>query len=334
MISVIIPAYNAAQTLPACLAALQRQTHPPDKIIVVNDGSQDHTAQVARAYGAQLLEQPHQGPAAARNLGIRQARGDILMLTDADCEPMPTWVAEMVSPFTDPLVAGVKGSYRTHQQERVARLAQCEFEERYDRLERLANIDFIDSHAAAFRTSVLQESGGFDPAFSQANNEDVDLSYRLAEKGLKLLFNRQAVVYHRHPATWGAYLRLKIKRGYWRMMAYRLHPGKAMRDSYTPQLLKAQLALMYLVLGLAGLGFVFPPLGWGAAAALIGLCFSAIPFVRRAMQQDNALMLSALVFIVVRALAFAIGVAGGMVGMFFFRPALSGRPEEALRQDD
>jgi len=106
------------------------------------------------------------------------------------------------------------------------------------------------------------------------------------------------------------------------MMAYRLHPGKAVRDSYTPQLLKAQIALIYLVLGLAGLAFVFPPLGWGAAAALIGLWLSAIPFVRRAVQQDNALVIAALVFIVVRALAFAIGVVGGTVGMFFFRPAL------------
>jgi len=327
MISVIIPAYNAAQTLPACLAALQGQTQPPGEIIVVDDGSQDQTAQAARAYGVQLLEQPHQGPAAARNLGIRQARSDIILLTDADCVPEPTWVAEMTHPFADPRVAGVKGSYRTHQQERVARLAQEEFEERYDLLERQATIDFIDSHAAAFRTSVLRESGGFDPAFSQANNEDVDLSYRFAEEGLKLVFNRQAVVYHRHQATWGAYLRLKIKRGYWRMMAYRLHPGKVVRDSYTPQLLKAQLALMYLVLGFVGLAFVFPPLGWGAVAALVGLCLSAIPFIRRATQQDKALGIAALVFIIVRALAFALGVAGGTVGMFFFRPALPHKRE-------
>ncbi|MBU4352886.1 MAG: glycosyltransferase [Nanoarchaeota archaeon] len=327
MISIIIPAYNAAQTLPACLAALQRQTQPPDEIIVVDDGSQDQTAQVARAYGAQLLEQPHQGPAAARNLGIRQARGDIAFFTDADCEPVPTWVAEMMRPFADPRVVGVKGSYRTHQQERVARLAQCEFEERYDRLERLATIDFIDTYAAAFRLAVLREMGGFDPAFPQANNEDVDLSYRLARAGCRLMFNRQAVVYHRHPNTWRAYLCRKIKRGYWRMMVYRLHPGKAMRDSYTPQLLKVQIALMYLVLGLAGLAFVFPPLVWGAVAALIGLWLSAIPFVRRAVQQDNALVIAALVFIVVRALAFAIGVAGGTVGMFFFRPAIPHKKE-------
>ncbi|OGO76275.1 MAG: hypothetical protein A3K41_06915 [Chloroflexi bacterium RIFOXYD12_FULL_57_15] len=322
MISVIIPAYNAAQTLPACLAALQGQTRPPGEIIVVDDGSQDQTAQVARAYGVQLLEQPHQGPAAARNLGIRQARGDIILLTDADCEPEPTWVAEMTRPFADPRVVGVKGSYRTYQQERVARLAQVEFEERYDLLERLSTIDFIDTSAAAFRLAALREMGGFDPAFPQAVSEDVEFSYRLARAGYRLVFNRQAVVYHRHPSTWCAYLRRKIKFGYWRMIVYRLHPGKALRDSYTPQLLKVQIVLMYLVLGLAGLAFIFPLLGWGALAALIGLCLSAIPFVRRVAQQDHALVVVAPLFIVMRALASAIGVAGGIVGMFFFRPAL------------
>lgn len=327
MISIIIPAYNAAQTLPACLVALKRQTQPIDEIIVVDDGSQDQTAQVARAYGVLLLKQPHHGPAAARNLGIDQACGDIVLFTDADCEPEPTWVAEMTRLFADPRVAGVKGIYRTHQKECVARLAQSEFEERYDRLERLATIDFIDTHAAAFRLAMLREMGGFDPAFTQADNEDVELSYRLARAGCRLLFNRQAVVYHRHSSTWCAYLRLKIKRGYWRMMVYRLHPGKAVRDSYTPQLLKAQIVLLYLILGLTGLAFVFPPLVWGAGAALIGLWLSAIPFVRRAMQQDNALMIAALVFIVVRALAFAIGVAGGTVGMLFFRPVLRRKKE-------
>jgi len=328
MISVIIPAYNAAQTLPACLAALQGQTHPPGEIIVVDDGSQDQTVQAARAYGVQLLEQPHQGPAAARNLGIRQARGDIILLTDADCEPESTWVAEMTRPFADPQVAGVKGSYRTHQQERVARLAQCEFEERYDLLERLATIDFIDSHAAAFRTSVLRESGGFDPAFSQANNEDVDLSYRLAEKGLKLVFNHQAVVYHRHPATWGAYLRLKIKRGYWRMLVYRLHPRKALRDSYTPQLLKMQVFLTYLFGSLAVLALILPVLAWGAVVSLGCLFLSAIPFTQRVAQQDSRLAIWAPFFISGRAFAFAVGTFIGIIGMLVFRPALSRKKGE------
>jgi glycosyltransferase involved in cell wall biosynthesis len=323
MISIVIPAYNAEQTLPACLKALNGQTQSADEIIVVDDGSNDQTAQVAREHGAKLLEQPHQGPAVARNLGISSSRGEIVLFTDADCEPTPLWVAEMLQPFTDPQVAGVKGSYRTNQKEAVARLVQCEFEERYERLEQLTSIDFIDTYAAAFRINVLRERGGFDVAFPQADNEDVDLSYRLARAGCLMKFNRKAVVYHHHPNTWRIYLNRKIKRGYWRMMVYRLHPGKAIYDSYTPQLLKVQIMLMYLAIGSTGLTFVFPPLIWGAGAALIILMASAIPFVRRAVQLDNTLVIPGLFFIFVRTLAFSIGVAGGIIGMFFFRPVLS-----------
>jgi glycosyltransferase involved in cell wall biosynthesis len=322
MKSIVVPAYNAAKILPACLKALQNQTESLEEILVVDDGSKDQTKQVALAHGVQVLEQNHQGPAVARNLGIDHARGEIVLFTDADCEPLSTWVAEMSTPFSDPKVAGVKGSYLTHQKECVARLVQYEFEERYDRLERLSTIDFIDTYAAAFRTDVLRCMGGFDPAFPKAVSEDAELSYRLADAGYRLVFNRKAIVYHWHPNTWSAYIRRKIKFAYWRMIAYRLHPGKAVRDSYTPQLLKLQLVLMYLIIGLSVLGIIFPPLIWGAIVASICLLISAIPFARRVTNHDYKLGVAALYFIVVRALALAIGVSGGLVGMLFFHPVI------------
>jgi glycosyltransferase involved in cell wall biosynthesis len=325
MISVIVPAYNAEKTLPACLDALRNQTQPPDEIIVVDDGSQDRTAQVARDQGAHVFEQVHQGPAVARNLGVHQASGDVILLTDADCEPVPEWIAEMMRTLADPQVDGVKGSYRTRQREKVARLVQCEFEERYDRMERLETIDFIDTYAAAYRLAVLREKGGFDPAFPQAVSEDAELSYRLAQKGCRLIFNRQAAVYHWHPSSWWAYVRRKIRFGFWRMIAYRLHPGKAVHDSYTPQLLKVQIALLYLMLGSMGLALIYPKMIWAALITLVSLSISAISFIRRAERQDKELANPALFFIFARTLALAIGVAGGLVGMFFFHPALQER---------
>ncbi len=331
MISVIVPAYNAAERLAACLAALKDQTLAPDEIIVVNDGSNDATSAVARANGVQVLEQIHQGPAAARNHGIRQAQGEFVLFTDADCVPASTWVAEMVRPLANPEVAGVKGSYTTLQHQPVARLVQCEFEERYDLQERKAFIDFIDSYAAAFRVDVLRDLGGFDPAFPQANNEDVELSYRLDRAGCRLVFNRSAIVSHHHPSSWSAYLRTKIKRGYWRMLVYRLFPGKALRDTYTPQMLKLQISLMVLALLFAVLALFMPQLGWGTVAALIGLLLSAIPFARRASQKDKSLRFSAVAFITLRALAITIGMTGGLAAMFFFRPSSPEAKKEAVR---
>ena len=326
-VTVVVPAYNAARTLPLCLRALTAQDYPASaaEIIVVDDGSTDETAALARAAGVRVISQPNGGPASARNAGIQAATGEIILFTDADCEPTPDWITQMVAPLADPQVAGVKGSYRTRQREVVARLAQCEFEERYDRQARRPVIDFVDSYAAAFRADVLRQAGGFDPAFPHANNEDVDLSYRLARLGHRLVFNRRAVVYHRHVAGWRGYVRLKIRRGYWRVLTLKLHPGKALSDSYTPQLLKLQVLLLAATVGLGLAGIAWRPALAGAGAALLALGVSTAPFVRSVRRRDRGVAAWAAPFIVARSAAFALGIAGGLIGLARFRPTLTAR---------
>lgn len=319
MISVVVPAYNAMAVLPSCLTALRHQTRPPDEIIIVDDGSTDETSRIAERNGATVIRQGHQGPATARNLGIERARGDVILFTDADCEPMSDWVEQIMAPLSDPQVIGVKGAYRTRQPQVIARLAQCEFEERYDLLEQSCQIDFVDSYAAAFRASALQEIGGFDPSFPYANNEDVDLSYRLARRGGKLVFNRAAIVYHRHPDSWLKYLRLKITRGYWRMIVYRQHPRKALKDSYTPQLLKIQTLLVDLIFLLLGLTIFVPSAMIIAMVFLTFLFFSALPFALKARRWQSDMAMWAILFVMMRALAFGIGVIGGCIGAIWVR---------------
>src|SRR5512135_1174235 len=93
--SVIVPAYNAASTIGDCLEALVRQTEPQAnyELVVVDDGSTDGTADRARAFDAvRVISALHRGPAAARNLGARLSRGDVLLFTDADCAPSDSWV--------------------------------------------------------------------------------------------------------------------------------------------------------------------------------------------------------------------------------------------------
>jgi len=91
MVSVIVPAYNAARTLGACLEALGQQTMPREQyeIILVDDGSTDDTAQIAGRYaGVKVLKLArNRGAAAARNAGIAAAQGELLLFTDADCIP-------------------------------------------------------------------------------------------------------------------------------------------------------------------------------------------------------------------------------------------------------
>lgn len=94
-ISVIIPSYNDAGYLAACLAALAKQARPADEVIVVDNGSTDATADVARAAGARVVDEPLRGIWPATAAGFDAASGDVLARLDADSVPDPGWLAEI-----------------------------------------------------------------------------------------------------------------------------------------------------------------------------------------------------------------------------------------------
>lgn len=293
--SVIVPAYQAVGVVGDCVAALNRQTLSRDayEILIVDDGSTDATAAAAERAGADRVVRLAQnsGPAAARNAGIAEARGEIVLFTDADCAPSPEWLALMTAPFADPQVMGTKGTYRTGQRALSARLVQLEFEIRYERMRPLPSIDFVDTYAAAYRRALLLEYGSFDTAFPIPSAEDVDLSFRLAKAGHRLLFVPDAWVAHRHPTSLWAYLMRKARFGYWRALLYVRYPEKIAGDTHTDPALKSQFALAALI-GLLGLGAAFwPPLGFAALVLLLGFALTTLPFVRWAWRRDRAVAL-------------------------------------------
>ena len=139
--SVIVPAYNSAQTIIGCINALKAQDYGGKfEIIVVDDGSKDSTTQIAKKSGAKVFSQPNAGPAKARNLGAENAKGEILLFTDADCVPEKNWLQEMLQPFAEKKVSGVQGAYKTRQKSLAARFAQIEIEERYERMKRFSEV--------------------------------------------------------------------------------------------------------------------------------------------------------------------------------------------------
>jgi exopolysaccharide biosynthesis polyprenyl glycosylphosphotransferase len=317
MISVIIPAYNAERTLPYTLRALQNQTIPRDlyEVIVVDDASTDGTAAVVHEFGVRYRNQNKEGPAAARNLGVRAARGEIILFTDSDCIPREDWIQRMIAPFDDPQVAGVAGRYLSKQTEYSARFVQLEFEERFQILKDFNSIDLVASFAAAFRRSVFEEVGGFDAHYPLANNEDVELSYKIATRGYKMVYADDAIVYHRHPATWKKYFSIKFSRAFWRILVYKKFPGKILKDTYTPQSLKAQIATSFLVVA-AFLGLFLESGGWGLlvlAAMVAVFLLSCVPFMRRTYRFDRTMALASPLILFPKSLFFTWGIFLGLI---------------------
>ena len=316
MISVVIPAYNAERTLPAALRALSAQIEQwpqPVEVIVVDDGSQDGTAALARSLGALTIEQVNQGPAAARNQGVAAAQGDIVLFTDSDCEPAPGWLAAMAAAFADPEVIGAKGTYLTRQTGLVPRFVQIEYEDRYDRMRGQASIDFVDTYSAGYRRAIFLENSGFDTIFATASVEDQEFSFRLAQKGYRLVFVPQAQVYHTHDQVLAEYIRRKFYIGYYKALLTRWLPERLLRDSHTPQVLKVQMALVTLTLAALPLALLWSPALWGAAGLALAFLLTALPFTLKALRKDWPVGLATPVMLAVRALTLAAGFGAGRI---------------------
>lgn len=326
--TVIVPVYNGATTIERCLNALAEQTMAPERyeIVVVNDGSVDNTAGVITAWAqahpqirCRLVDQKNQGPAAARNHGAQVAQSDLLLFTDADCAPRPDWIAVMGAAFADESVIGAKGAYLTQQQGLAPRFVQAEYEDRYDRMRDQPQIDFIDTYSAGYRREIFLANGGFDTTFTTASVEDQEFSFRLAQKGYRLIFVPEARVYHLHDDDLREYGRRKYYIGYWKALLARWHPERLVQDSHTPQVLKIQILLLGAMVGLlplALLGMLWAPLQWAwllIGGAFVTFVLSALPFLRKLARHSWALTCYGVPMLLVRALALGSGFVMGTV---------------------
>lgn len=108
-VSVVIPARDDAPALRRCLALLARQTVAPLEVVVVDNGSSDDTAAVARAWGARVVEEPRVGIPSASAAGYDAAVGDVLARLDADSRPGPRWVERVARRMADPRLDAATG---------------------------------------------------------------------------------------------------------------------------------------------------------------------------------------------------------------------------------
>ena len=312
--SVIIPAFNAEKTIGKCLDSLAKQSVKGFETIVVDDGSKDGTARIVKGFPkVRLLEQKNSGPAVARNNGAKAAKGGIIIFTDSDCILEKDWLKEMLKPFEDNEIVGVQGKYKCNQKEIIARLIQLEIEKNHEKMARQKSIDFMATYSAAYRKSVFSEMNGFDTSFPIASGEDTDLSFRVSAKGYKMVFNPKAIVLHTHPASLKKYLKIKFFRAFWRTKVYKRHKGKMVKDSYTSQLIKVQVALFFFGFFLIVFSPIFPIyLSW-AAVVFVVLLLTGIPFAASIFSKDKTVAILSPFIIVLRTAAFGFGLLAGTV---------------------
>jgi glycosyltransferase involved in cell wall biosynthesis/peptidoglycan/xylan/chitin deacetylase (PgdA/CDA1 family)/2-polyprenyl-3-methyl-5-hydroxy-6-metoxy-1,4-benzoquinol methylase len=171
-VSVIIPAYNAAETLAECLDSIINQTHSDWEMVVIDDGSSDSTLEIARRYAGgdpriTVRQQNHQGVSAARNLGLTAARMPWVLFLDADDWVAPSHLEKMTAALSaDSSLDAVHCGWSIHTREgEVIEEDRCAAVG--DLFHLLARHPAFIVHACVVRRSLVQAVGGFDPAYSR-----------------------------------------------------------------------------------------------------------------------------------------------------------------------
>jgi glycosyltransferase involved in cell wall biosynthesis len=233
-VSIVIPGYNCAKTISQTLEACLKQDFSKEnlEIIFVDDGSTDNTADIVHKFPVKYIRQENSGPARARNRGWREASGEIILFTDADCRPEKDWIFSLIKNFEDSGIAAAGGSYGiSNPQNFLARCIHTEIIWRHKKMPR--EVQALGSYNLAIPRRILQELNGFDENYLTSSGEDNDLCYRLMKKGYKLIFVPEALVCHHHPDKLFPYLKHQFRHGYWRMKLYRDHPKMMRGDDYS-----------------------------------------------------------------------------------------------------
>jgi cellulose synthase/poly-beta-1,6-N-acetylglucosamine synthase-like glycosyltransferase len=317
-VSVVIPAYNSADTIAETVQACLNQDYPAVEVIIIDDGSTDDTGKIVRQYPVRYARQENSGPAAARNTGWKQAHGEIICFTDSDCVPEPTWVSKLVSMLADERVGGAGGSYSIRNPQNL--LAACVHEEITQRhLCIPRQVDYLGGFNVCYRRTVLEAVGGFDQGYRTASAEDNDLSYRVKKQGYELLFDADARVAHLYPTRLIRYLRRQAEHGYWTMRLYRTHPDMATGDAYARLVDHIEPPLFLITIGLIPLGFIRPVLYvlLGLGGANLALQFPMAVSIVRRTGVVKYLALVPITFL--RGFARAIGMLAGIVRFWLLR---------------
>jgi GT2 family glycosyltransferase len=207
-ISLVVCTRNRASTLPACLAALTRLiSDVAYEIVIVDNGSTDHTADVLADFASAtsatvvLIHEPRAGVSRAKNAGIRAARGEVIAFTDDDCYPAEDYLTAVMRCFQDEKIAYLGGKVLLFDPADLPITIQTFNHPVAISAGSYLKPGFIHGANFAFRRSVFNQVGGFDPLLGPGTPliaEDSDMLQRVSLAGFAGLYTPLAIIHHHH----------------------------------------------------------------------------------------------------------------------------------------
>ena len=197
-ISVIIPVYNGGNLFKQCLASLKASQRSPDEVIIVSDGDTDGSWKLGEEFGATVIRLPISGgPARARNIGARAAKGDLLFFVDADVTLHADTLGLIETEFLrSPTLSALIGSY---DDEPGAENFLSQYKNLFHHYTHQISSEKASTFwgaCGAIRRSAFEQVGGFDESYRRPCIEDIELGYRLKQQGYEIRLCKYIQVKH------------------------------------------------------------------------------------------------------------------------------------------
>jgi GT2 family glycosyltransferase len=236
-LTVVIPTCNRGDLLGQTVRKLlhdQTAAAGEYEIVVVDDGSTDDTPRVMSDLGApesrvRYVRQENKGPGAARNAGVREAKGDIILFTGDDCIPDSRLIEEHLKArerYGDVAVAGHVAWHPDLELTPLMLFLDQGAQFGFTQIEDPENVTFWTFYTAncSLHRHWVEDVGGFDESFRYAAYEDIEVAYRMSQRGLRIAYHRLALTYHHHaPTLEGHVTRMRLC-GRAAVLVWRKHP--------------------------------------------------------------------------------------------------------------
>lgn len=318
LISVIIPNYNGAATLDACLRAATRLEAEAIEIIVVDDGSTDCSVAIIKRYPCKLIRLTQRsGASHARNIGAKYALGELLFFTDADCVINPASLHQLGERFATNDPQRVLGGTYTplpHDNRFFSRFQSVFIH--YSETKYMATPDYIASHALLINAETFRASGGFSESMGPIL-EDVEFSHRLRRAGIKLVMEPGLQVQHIfNYSLLDSWCNAIRKTRYW--IQYSLNNRDLLADSGTASIeLKFNVSTYYICLAILAVSITGHAAALPAVILLVGCnLILSRRLLKNFYAADTPLcgISSILYYLVVYPIPVGIGSLAGLMG--------------------
>ncbi len=232
-ISVVIPAYNEESCIGNCLQALSEGSEKPYEIIVADGKSRDRTAEIAKEYGAIVIDNEKRHAAGGRNAGIKAAKGDVIAFIDADCIPDKEWLAEIRKAFCEDNIDGLGTYIEPAETDNIyeefwghlsLQILMSYGDEPYYVKDKTLNTAFITA-SCAYKRELLEKIGGFSDYFAN-NAEDIDICWRALDEGAVLKYVPSAKIIAHSPRNLKGICRKSFRNGVSSSKLQKVYSGK------------------------------------------------------------------------------------------------------------